>query len=95
MKAVCHRCLKDLKHDVPDDAQHITCVECNTLRPREADIAFHKLDDAGKMIKLQHHLSGQWPVPADWVRWLMEKNAETVENLNSSLEEAWRNVGDE
>jgi len=47
-------------------------VEQPTDDPR-VHAAWSTLDDAGRWIKLRHHLSLSYPVPAAWVAWLLEK----------------------
>lgn len=32
-QAVCHRCGKRFKHQIPDDAEQVTCFACDQLSP--------------------------------------------------------------
>jgi hypothetical protein len=49
-------------------------------KPPEADIAFDKLDESGKLVKIRHHIAWSkkmgYPVPAPWVGWLLEAYVE-------------------
>jgi hypothetical protein len=49
-------------------------------RPKEADIAFDKLNDSGKMKKLLWHIEGKWPVPSSWVQWLIDRHEQQLED---------------
>jgi hypothetical protein len=46
--------------------------------------AWSTLDDAGRSIKLRHHLSLAYPVPAAWVAWLLQQYESLQDRTNAS-----------
>lgn len=71
---ICPQCGKF--HSALEDCRdYVLAPDPYATRPPEVDIAFEKLSDAGKLIKIRYHLGlpGGYPIPAPWVQWLMTK----------------------
>ena len=48
-------------------------------RDPRVDVAWNKLDDAGKWVKLRHHVAHSNRIPHSWARWLLSKFDEREE----------------